>query len=71
MLCILLAGAALVLRRRRDVRLGIAIAVLALAFVGLVQVERIDALLGPEDGGTWGRTLEDWGPVLSARDAST
>ena len=64
-LCILLAGAALVLRRRSDVRLGIAIAVLALAFVGLVQVERIDALLGPEDGGTWGRTLEDWGPVLS------
>ena len=64
-LCILLAGAALVLRRRSDIRLGIAIAVLALAFVGLVQVERIDALLGPEDGGTWGRTLEDWGPVLS------
>ena len=64
-LCILLAGAALVLRRRSNVRFGIAIAVLALAFVGLVQVERIDALLGPEDGGTWGRTLEDWGPVLS------
>ena len=64
-LCILLAAAALVLRRRTDVRLGIAIAVLVLAFVGLVQVERVDALLGPEDGGTWGRSLEDWGPVLS------
>ena len=64
-LCILLAAAALVLRRRSDIRLGIAIAVLVLAFVGLVQVERIDALLGPEDGGTWGRSLEDWGPVLS------
>jgi len=63
--CILLAAAALVLRRRADIRLGIAIAVLAVAFVGLVQVERIDALLGPEDGGTWGRTLEDWGPFLS------
>jgi hypothetical protein len=64
-LCVLLAAAALVLRRRTDVRLGIAIAVLALAFVGLVQVERVDALLGPEDGGTWGRSLEDWGPLLS------
>jgi len=64
-LCILLAAAALVLRRRTDVRLGIAIATLAVAFVGLVQVERIDALLGPEDGSTWGRSLKDWGPVLS------
>ena len=64
-LCILLAAAALVLRRRSDVRLGIAIAVLALSFVALVSVERIDALLGPEGGGTWGRSLEDWGPVLS------
>lgn len=64
-LCIVLAAAALVRRRRTDIRLGIAIAVLALAFVGLVQVERIDALLGPEDGGTWGRSLEDWGPVIS------
>ena len=64
-ICILLAAAALVLRRRADFRLGIAIAVLALSFVALVSVERIDALLGPEGGGTWGRTLEDWGPVLS------
>ncbi len=64
-LCILLAAAALVVRRRTDIRLGIAIAVLALSFVALVSVERIDALLGPEGGGTWGRTLEDWGPVLS------
>ena len=50
-LCIVLAAAALVLRRRSDIRFGIAIAVLVLAFVGLVQVERIDALLGPEGGG--------------------
>ena len=64
-LCILLAVAALVLRRRRRARLGIAIAVLALAVFGLAQTARIDALLGPEGGGTWGRTLEDWGPFLS------
>ena len=64
-LCILLATAALVLRRRRAARLGIAIAVLALAVFGLAQTARIDALLGPEGGGTWGRSLEDWGPFLS------
>jgi hypothetical protein len=64
-LCVALAAAALVLRRRSGVRLGIAAAVLTLAFAGLVQTERIGALLGPEGGGTWGRSLEDWGPFLS------
>ncbi len=63
--CVVLAAAAFVLRRRNGVRLGIAAAVLALAFAGLVQTERIEALLGPEGGGTWGRSLEDWGPFLS------
>jgi hypothetical protein len=64
-LCIALAVAALVLRRRNAARVGIAAAVLTLAFAGLVQTERIDALLGPEGGGTWGRSLEVWGPFLS------
>ena len=64
-LCVVLAAAALVLRRRSGVRLGIAAAVLTLAFAGLVQSEQIEALLGPEGGGTWGRSLEDWGPFLA------
>ena len=64
-LCVALALAALVLRRRNAVRIGIAAAVLTLAFAGLVQTERINALLGPEGGGTWGRSLEDWGSFLS------
>jgi hypothetical protein len=63
--CVVLAAAAVVLRRRSGVRLGIGAAVLALAFAGLVQTERIEALLGPEGGGTWGRSLEDWGSFLS------
>jgi hypothetical protein len=45
-------------------RLAAGVVVLALAFVGLVTTARIDAKLGPEGGGTWGRADEDWGAFL-------
>jgi hypothetical protein len=57
------AMAALVLPRA-DVRLGAAAFVLALAVVGVAHTAEIDAKLGPEGGGTWGRADEDWGPFL-------
>ena len=38
---------------------------LAMALGGLAQTARVDALLGPEGGGAWGRSLEDRGPFLS------
>ena len=65
MICVMLAALALFLPRRGGARLVVALAVLALAFAALIQTERVHALLGPESGGTWGRTLEDWGPFLA------
>jgi hypothetical protein len=46
------------------VRLGAAAVVLVLAVVGVAQTAAIDAKLGPEGGGTWGRADEDWGAFL-------
>jgi len=64
-LCILLAAAALLLRRQQVTRILLAVAVLCVAFVGLVQTAHVDAKLGPTGGGTVGRELEDWGAFLS------
>ena len=65
-LCVALAASALVLRRNLGARIGIAVAVLILAFAGLVAVERIQPLLDSEDAtGTVGRSLEDWGSFLT------
>ena len=64
-LCVVLSAAALFLPRRGGARLLLAVGVLVLAFAALVQTERAQAVLGPESGGTWGRTLEDWGPFLA------
>ena len=64
-LCVVLSAAALVVSRRRDGRLLLGLAVVVLAFTALIQAEQVHALLGPEGGGTWGRTLPDWGPFLS------
>ncbi len=64
-LCVLLAAAAFFLARQRVGRTMLAAAVLCVAFLGLVQTARIDAKLGPSEGGTYGRTFEEWGPFLS------
>ena len=63
-LCILLGAAALFLARARVARTVLSLAVLAVAFVGLVQTTHLDEALGPS-GGTYGRTLEEWGAFLS------
>jgi hypothetical protein len=64
-LCILLGAAALLLTRHRVARIALSAALLALAFVGLVQTTRIDVKLGPSGGGTYGRATEDWGTFLA------
>ena len=65
-LCVALAATAFVLRRSIGARIGIAVAVLILAFAGLVAVERIQPLLDSDDAtGTVGRSLEDWGSFLT------
>ncbi len=63
--CILLGAAALLLTRHRVARIVLSLAVLTVAFIGLVQTTRVDAKLGPSGGGTYGRQLEDWGAFLS------
>lgn len=63
-LCVLLAAAALLLTRQREARIVIALSILCVAFFGLVQTARIDAKLGPSEGGTYGRSVEDWEPFL-------
>jgi hypothetical protein len=63
-LCVAVAAIALVVRRQRSARLGLALAMMALAFAGLVQIARVDAKLGPSDG-TYGRTTEEWGGFLA------
>ena len=63
--CVVLAAVAFVVRRHRSARLGLALAVVSLAFVALVSVARVDAKLGPGDGATYGRTIEEWGGFLA------
>jgi hypothetical protein len=63
--CVLLAVTALLLRRRQQLRVLVAAALLVLTVLAFGQTSQVDALLGPEGGGTWGRTLEEWGPFLS------
>ncbi|MBA3429818.1 MAG: hypothetical protein H0U07_14785 [Actinobacteria bacterium] len=46
-------------------RIVLSLAILAVAFVGLVQTSRIDAKLGPSAGGTYARPIDDWGAFLS------
>ena len=60
-----LGAVALLLARYRDRRILLSLAVLCIAFLGLVQTTQIDAKLGPTEGGTFGRSLEDWGGFLS------
>lgn len=64
-LCVLFGAAALLLARRRVARIVLSLAILAVAFVGLVQTSRIDAKLGPSAGGTYARPIDDWGAFLS------
>jgi hypothetical protein len=64
-LCVLLGTAALFLARARVARTVLSLAVLAVAFVGLVQTTHLEETLGPSAGGTHARTLEDWGAFLS------
>jgi hypothetical protein len=45
-------------------RLAAGFAVVALAVTGLALTSKVDAKLGPEGGGTWGRSDEDWGRFL-------
>ena len=61
----MLGAVALLLARCRDRRILLSLAVLCVAFLGLVQTTQIDAKLGPSEGGTYGRSLEDWGGFLS------
>ena len=46
-------------------RILLSLSVLCVAFVCLVQTTQVDAKLGPSEGGTYGRSLEDWGGFLS------
>jgi hypothetical protein len=62
--CAAIALSALVIRRHRW-RLVAAVAVLGLAVAGLVSTTQVAVLLGPDDGGTWGRADESWGPYLA------
>lgn len=63
-LAIATLGLAALFVGRDRFRLLAGVAVLALAVVGLAATARIDAELGPEGGGTWGRSVEDWGGFL-------
>jgi hypothetical protein len=45
-------------------RLGAAAFALVLALAGVATTSEIDARLGPEGGGTWGRADEQWGSFL-------
>jgi hypothetical protein len=59
------AAAALALVIRHDaLRLTAAVVVFALALTAFAQTARVDAKLGPEGGGTWGRSDEEWGAFL-------
>ena len=60
-----LGAVALLLARPRDRRILLSLSILCVAFLGLVQTTQIDAKLGPNDSGTYGRSLEDWGGFLS------
>ena len=60
-----LGAVALLVARCRDVRILVSLSVLCVAFVCLVQTTQVDAKLGPSEGGTYGRSLEDWGGFLS------
>jgi hypothetical protein len=63
-LCAVLASATLLLARAGAFRIVLALSILSVVFLGLVQTARIDAKLGPSEG-TYGRSLEDWGPFLA------
>jgi hypothetical protein len=62
--CAVIAVSALVIPRE-SWRLVAAVAVFGLAVAGLVTTTQVDVLLGPEDGATWGRADEEWGPYLA------
>jgi hypothetical protein len=62
--CAAIALSALVIPRDAW-RLLAAIAVCVLAVAGLVTTTQVNVLLGPDDGGTWGRADERWGPYLA------
>ncbi len=61
----LLGAVALLLARYRHRRILLSLSLLCVAFLGLVQTTQIGAKLGPSGGGTYGRSLEDWGGFLS------
>ena len=63
-LCAVLASATLLVARASALRIVLALSILCVVFLGLVQTARIDAKLGPSEG-TYGRSLEDWGPFLA------
>lgn len=57
-------AAAALLVRHEQVRLAAAIVVFTVALTAFVQTAEVDAKLGPEGGGTWGRSDEEWGAFL-------
>jgi hypothetical protein len=62
--CAAIALSALVIPRD-GWRLVAAVAVFGLAVAGLVTTTQVNVLLGPDDGATWGRADEKWGPYLA------